>query len=146
MHVIEERDTEVVDQAFAHPGRVPPLEKGEDGVGEGEHDGRRREHEHQLAIVVLRRQRVVDQGAEQQSRDHHDDGVDHHRHEEADEDRAVGPHPGHDASERRPVEPTAADRLVAAESRDRAMAHHSLKTVPGAGEAPGPGDDVAFAP
>ncbi len=55
LHVVEQRDPQVVDESLAHPRRQPALEEREHRVGERQPDRGEREHEHEAPVVVLGR-------------------------------------------------------------------------------------------
>ena len=77
LHVVEQRDPQVVDEALADPGRVPALEQAEPGVGERERRRRPRRGTHDERPVLVR-DGGVEQGPEQQRRDDADDRADDH--------------------------------------------------------------------
>ena len=70
LDLVEQRDAQVVDQALADLGRVPPLDDAEPGVDQRDEHGDGGEHDDERAVA--RRDGRVEDGPEQQRREQAD--------------------------------------------------------------------------
>ena len=102
LHVVEQLDPHVVDEALADARGEVPLHQAEDGVREREADGRAAEEPDQLAVLVG--DRVVEEAPEQQRRDRGHHGVEHDADEEPDQEGPVGPGELQHATEQGPLD------------------------------------------
>ena len=102
LHVVEQRDPHVVDEALADAGREVPLRQAEDGVGEGEADGGAAQDPDQGPVLVG--DGGVEEAPEQQRLDRGHDGVEDDADEERDQDRPVGPGQLQHATEQGPLD------------------------------------------
>ncbi len=136
LHVVEQRDPQVVDEAFADAGRVVALHEREGCVGERETDGDERDPHHD-AVAIPVRDRGVDERPDEQRRESGGDRAGDHGDDEEDQLPPVGLDVGEDAAHDDAVDPALLDGLVAPEAHHRAVFHHRRSRVPASAAARG---------
>ena len=124
LHVVEQRDPHVVDQAFTDLGRIEPLEQRQRGGCDG--DGHRPQGKEQQEVLVAVLQGIVDQGPEQQRLHRSEAGGDDHGDEEADQRPLVGPGEAEHPSQQGALDlPAAYGVGVVAEPHHRLVHRHA---------------------